>query len=171
MILWLRPPRTLTRACFWTNLWLVLNTDKSKVMTTEAQPPSVLSTPAGLQIEILDQKSCRWVCPHWSKKNTTLISIRRVRNPFAVCTMVGPALWGRLFPALWTVIPPPQEAQQHCLRVHQQHGNRYQTLKCHVPTWVESSRTCLPEGSPFRAQGNNKPKLISTLTTSASQIQ
>ena len=36
---------------------------------------------------------------------------------------------------------------------------------------VESSRTCLPEGSPFRAQGNNKPKLISTLTTSASQIQ
>ena len=32
---------------------LVLNIDKTKVMTTEAQPPSFLSTPAGLQIEIL----------------------------------------------------------------------------------------------------------------------
>ena len=31
---------------------LVLNTAKTKVMTTEAQPPSFLSTPAGLQIEI-----------------------------------------------------------------------------------------------------------------------
>ena len=30
-------------------------------MTTEAQPPSFLSTPAGLQIEILDQQSChKW---------------------------------------------------------------------------------------------------------------
>ena len=35
---------------------LILNTDKTKVMTTtEAQPPSFLSTPAGLKIEILDQ--------------------------------------------------------------------------------------------------------------------
>ena len=41
---------------------LVLNTDKTKVMTTEAQPPSFLSTPAGLQIEILDQQSChKWL--------------------------------------------------------------------------------------------------------------
>ena len=32
----------------------VLNTDKTKVMTTEAQPPSFLSTPAGLKIDILD---------------------------------------------------------------------------------------------------------------------
>ena len=37
---------------------LILNTDETKVMTTEAQPPSFLSTPAGLNIEILDQKSC-----------------------------------------------------------------------------------------------------------------
>jgi len=37
----------------------VLNTDKTKVMTTEAPPPSVLSTPAWLKIEMFDQKSCR----------------------------------------------------------------------------------------------------------------
>ena len=41
---------------------LILNTDKTKVMTTEAQPPSFLSTPAGLKIEILDQNSChKWL--------------------------------------------------------------------------------------------------------------
>ena len=41
---------------------LVLNTDKTKVMPTEAQPPSLLSTPAGLRIEILDQQSChKWL--------------------------------------------------------------------------------------------------------------
>ena len=34
---------------------LVLNTDKTKVMTPEAQPRSFLSITAGLQIEILDQ--------------------------------------------------------------------------------------------------------------------
>ena len=34
---------------------LVLNTDKTKVMTPEAQPRSFLSSTAGLQIEILDQ--------------------------------------------------------------------------------------------------------------------
>ena len=32
---------------------------------------------------------------------------------------------------------------------------RTEAVHC-VPLWVESSRTCLPEGSPFRAQGNNK---------------
>ena len=41
---------------------VVLNTDKTKVMTTEAQPPSFLLTPAGLKIEILNQKSChKWL--------------------------------------------------------------------------------------------------------------
>ena len=34
----------------------MLNTDKAKVMTTEAQPPLFLSTPAGLKIGIIDQK-------------------------------------------------------------------------------------------------------------------
>ena len=48
------------RACaVFIPVGLVLNTDKTKVMTTEAQPPPFLSTPAGLQIEILDQQSCQ----------------------------------------------------------------------------------------------------------------
>ena len=36
---------------------------------------------------------------------------------------------------------------------------------------VESSRTCLPEGSPWGRRETTKPTLISTLTTSASKIQ
>ena len=40
--------------------------NKTKVMTTEAQPPSFLSTPAGLQIEILEQQSChKWLGCMW----------------------------------------------------------------------------------------------------------
>ena len=44
-------------------IWIIsLNTDKTKVMPTEAQPPSFLSTPAGLRVEILDHQSChKWL--------------------------------------------------------------------------------------------------------------
>ena len=44
---------------FLSQVGFVLNTDKTKVMTTDAQTPSFLSIPTGLKIDILDQKSCR----------------------------------------------------------------------------------------------------------------
>ena len=53
--------RGLLLRTFWTNFCRVYpmlasygKTNKTEVMTTEAQPPSFLSTPAGLKIEIFD---------------------------------------------------------------------------------------------------------------------
>ena len=38
---------------------LKLNAAKTKVMTTQAQPPKTLTTRAGLEIEVLDQSSSK----------------------------------------------------------------------------------------------------------------
>ena len=41
---------------------LKLNTSKTKVLTTQAQPPSTLTTPAGLELEVLEQtKTHKWL--------------------------------------------------------------------------------------------------------------
>ena len=40
---------------------LKLNASKTKVLTTQAQPPSTLTTPAGLELEVLERtKSYKW---------------------------------------------------------------------------------------------------------------
>ena len=41
---------------------LKLNASKTKVLTTQAQPPSTLTTPAGLELEVLEQtKTHKWL--------------------------------------------------------------------------------------------------------------
>ena len=41
---------------------LQLNVDKSKILTSQAQPPQRLQTPSGLTISIIDQESsCKWL--------------------------------------------------------------------------------------------------------------
>ena len=43
---------------------LKLNASNTKVLTTQAQPPSTLSTPAGLELEVLEQtKTHKWRLP------------------------------------------------------------------------------------------------------------
>ena len=49
----------------WLGWWLVLNTTKTDIITTEAQAPSLSMTPAGLNVEMLSGMSThQWLgCP------------------------------------------------------------------------------------------------------------
>ena len=71
---------------------LVLNTDKTKVMITEAQPPSfcqpqlVYKSKFSINSHVINGLAACWVCPQWTRNDTTLINICKLHRRHSFVT-------------------------------------------------------------------------------------